>query len=301
MRAAMTITSRRKSMIFFVVLGVCLVGMAVFLNVSWILLHWRHLAWLILGSIFFAALIAGLILNTTFLVREVRRNEQHDSFINAVTHELKTPVASIRLFLETLKTRPVDERQRQEFYDAMLADSDRLAYTINQVLRASGAHDSRAPRSLVDLPALVQECLTVARVRNHLPPEALTYAESFNGSRPQVLGDVEELRAAVFNLLDNAVKYSHQEVKVSVEVASAGDRRVAVRVTDHGVGIVSAELRRVFKRFYRARSRLVSRVKGTGLGLFIVRSVAEKHGGRAFAQSRGEGYGSTFTIELPVA
>src|ERR687885_1992159 len=110
----MRVTGRRKSVYFFMALGACLVVLAVALNVGWVLLNWREVALLILGIIFFVAIISGLVLNTTFLVREIRRNEQHDAFINAVTHELKTPLASMRLYLETLKSRDVPEPRRQE-------------------------------------------------------------------------------------------------------------------------------------------------------------------------------------------
>src|SRR5215210_1838081 len=139
----MRVSGRRKSVIF-ITLGSCLVALAIALNVGWILLNWREVALLILGIIFFVAIISGLVLNTTFLVREIRRNEQHDAFINAVTHELKTPLASIRLYLETLKTREVDAARRREFYDVMLADSDRLLGTVEQVLQAGRtAHKRR--------------------------------------------------------------------------------------------------------------------------------------------------------------
>src|SRR5947209_5433921 len=132
----MQLISRRKSIAFFVTLGACLVALTVALNVGWILLNWRQVALLIFGIIFFFAIIAGVVLNTIFLVREIRRNEQHNSFINAVTHELKTPIASIQLYLETLQTREVDEGRRREFYDIMLADSKRLLQTVEQVLQA---------------------------------------------------------------------------------------------------------------------------------------------------------------------
>src|SRR5580658_11355035 len=125
----MQIKGRRKKIVFFLVLGICLVALAVALNVSWIILHWRQGLLLFFGVIFFAAIILGLILNTGFLVREIRRNERHDSFINAVTHELKTPITSIRLYLETLQRRVVSEEKREEFYRIMLADSDRLLAT----------------------------------------------------------------------------------------------------------------------------------------------------------------------------
>src|ERR1700752_1710392 len=132
----MRITSRRKTIAFFVTLGVCLVGLAVALNVGWIILNWREGVLFFLGVIFFAVLIAGMIVNTSFLVREIRRNEQHDSFINAVTHELKTPIASIRLYLETLQPRELDHEQRREFYQLMLVDTERLMGTVEQVLKA---------------------------------------------------------------------------------------------------------------------------------------------------------------------
>ena len=300
----MRVPGRRRSIVFFTTLGVCLVALAVALNVGWILLNWRQVALLIFGIIFFIVIIAGLVLNTTFLVREIRRNEQQDSFLNAVTHELKTPLASIRLYLETLQTREVDADKRREFYGVMLADSNRLLHTVEQVLRAGQIGHRKQPlnASLIDLGEMVRGCLDLARTRYHLPMDAFEYAESFNGEgRAVVRGDEEELRAAVSNLLDNAVKYSGQEVRIMAEVATLDAKHVAIRIIDQGVGIPSGELKRVFKRFHRVPGRTMQRVKGTGLGLFIVQSIVKKHGGRVFAESAGEGRGSTFTIQLPGA
>lgn len=292
---------RRKSVVFFITLGVCLVALAIALNVGWIILNATELVLLILGIIFFVVLIFGVVLNTTFLIREIRRNEQHDAFINAVTHELKTPIASIRLYLETLKTREVDEEQRREFYNIMLADSDRLLLTVEQVLRAgrTGHKRRRISTSVINVSEMVQECLELTRVRYGLNETALIYSDSPEARSARVSGDVDELRAAFSNLLDNAVKYSADEVQVSVSVATLDNKRVAVRVTDKGIGIPSAQLKRIFKRFYRVPGRFMARVKGTGLGLFIVHSVVTKHGGRVFAESGGLGHGSTFTILLP--
>jgi signal transduction histidine kinase len=297
---------RRKSVAFFITLGACLVALAVALNVGWILLNWREVAMLVLGIIFFSVIIAGLVLNTTFLVREIRRNEQHDAFINAVTHELKTPIASIRLYLETLQTREVDEQKRREFYAVMLADSERLLHTVEQVLRAGqsgGAQRKLRSDPVIDLAGIVRESLELARTRYpQLDAGAFSYAEKFrNGERPLVRGDSDELRAVVSNLLDNAVKYSPDEVRVSVQVLAIDARRLAVRVRDQGIGIPQAQLKRVFKRFYRVPGRFMARFKGTGLGLFIVQSLVKKHGGRVYAESAGEGRGSTFTILLPRA
>ncbi len=299
----MRIGGRRKSVVFFLTFGVCLVILALALNVGWILLNWRQVALLVFGIIFFAVIITGLVLNTTFLVREIRRNEQHDAFINAVTHELKTPITSIRLYLETLKAREVDEARRTEFYDIMLADSDRLLRTVEQVLHAGRMAHSRSPGnvSLVDLGQLVRECLDLARLRYGLTPEALRYAEAPAAAGAGVSGDRDELRAAVTNLLDNAVKYSGDAVSVAVELAEVDGRLLTVRVTDRGIGIHRNQLKRIFKRFYRVPGHFMARFKGTGLGLFIVRSIVERHGGRVYAESEGLGRGSTFTIQLPRA
>ena len=291
---------RRKSVAFFITLGASLVVLAVALNVGWIVLNWGEVALLVFGIILSVLLIFGLVLNTTFLIREIRRNEQHDAFINAVTHELKTPIASIRLYLETLKTRDVDEAQRREFYNIMLADSDRLLLTVEQVLRAGRTRDRRRriANAVIDVDELVRECLERTRLRYGLTDAHLVYTAA-EAKGAKVSGDPEELRAAFSNIIDNAVKYSDDEVRVSVSVSATDDKRVVVRVQDKGIGIPSAQLKRIFKRFYRVPGRFMARVKGTGLGLFIVQSVVRKHGGRVFAESAGLGQGSTFTIQLP--
>jgi two-component system sensor histidine kinase SenX3 len=298
----MRLRSRQKSIVFFIAFSACLVALAMALNVGWILLNWRQVALLVFGVIFFVAIIAGIVLNTIFLVREIRRNEQHDGFINAVTHELKTPIASIRLYLETLQTRDVDESRRKEFYSIMLADTDRLLRTAEQVLQAgrTGQRRRQIGRSVIDLGAVVQECLRTVQTQLNQTEGTIQYSEHLAGdARPLVLGDHEELRVAVSNLVDNAVKYSPEPPRVSVEVAAYDEKRVAVRVTDRGIGIPREQLKRIFKRFYRIRANVMSQVKGSGLGLFIVRSVVERHGGRVFAESGGAGMGSTFTIVLP--
>jgi two-component system, OmpR family, sensor histidine kinase SenX3 len=297
------IRGRRRSVIFFTVFGICLVAIAVALNVSWVVLNWRMGVLAILGVIFFLLIIAGMVLNTIFLVREIRRNEQQDSFLNAVTHELKTPVASIRLYLQTLQTRDLDADKRREFYRIMLDDSDRLLHTIEQVLRAGSARSRfrREVRSRVDVGEIARECVGLARTRFHLDDASLVYEDRTGGAVPTVLGNAEELKAAVWNLLDNAVKYSPSEVRIQVALEDVEPDRVAIRVTDRGVGISSTELKRIFRRFYRTPALGAVRAKGSGLGLFIVRSVARNHGGRAFAESSGAGQGSTLTIMLPKA
>jgi signal transduction histidine kinase len=295
----MRITSRRKTIAFFLTLGVCLAALALAVGSGWIILNWREGVKVFLGFIFFCAIAAGIILNTIFLVREIRRNEQHDSFINAVTHELKTPITSIRLYLETLQRRDLEDAQRKEFYGLMLNDTDRLLGTVEQVLKAGQVTQRRRHQpEEVDFRGLVQECIELTRTRHHLDATRLRFEANGNGLEPQVYGDVEELRTAVLNLLENAVKYSADHVDVAAEVES-GEKSVMLRVRDQGVGIPQPELKRVFKRFYRVANGRGTAAKGTGLGLFIVRTIARKHGGKVFAESAGVGKGTTVTLELP--
>src|SRR6478609_9946255 len=136
--------SRRVKIAFFLTLGVLLAAAAVAVGFRWLILNWQFDLKVFLGFIFFAAIATGLVLNTSFLVREIRKSEQHDSFINAVTHELKTPIASIRLYLQTLERREVDAKQISDFYQLMLSDTDRLLGTVEQVLKAGQAGHKRA-------------------------------------------------------------------------------------------------------------------------------------------------------------
>ncbi len=303
----MRVISRRKTTIFFLIVGVASISAAVVLNISWIIRNWRDAVLLFSGVIFFLLIITGLVLNTTFLVREIRRNEQHDSFINAVTHELKTPIASIRLYLETLQRRELEPSQRKQFYGLMLEDTDRLLGTVEQVLKAGQVRMARAkthPEEF-DFRELVGQCMDLARTRHHLAPSAVYWHQissngAQDGSPVKVHGDPEDLRTAVANILDNAIKYSGGNVDVSVQLDTLPyENRIALRVSDRGIGIPSHELKRIFKRFYRVRGRALSGAKGTGLGLFIVKSIARAHGGRVFAESGGSVPGTTVTFELP--
>ncbi len=293
-------TRRQTASIVFVALCIILVAAAVTLNIGWILVNGRRVAPLVLGMVTFALIIAGLIVYTVFLVREMGITEQQDSFLNSVTHELKTPIASIRLYLETLQSREVGDAQRKEFYRVMLQDADRLQHTVEQVLKAGAARQKRKleHRAPVDLAWLVQECVDTARTRHHLDENAITIVDADPNMPLVVNGEVDELRTAIANLLDNAVKYSSGPPQITVQAAGATPDTAWVRVKDTGVGIPRVQLSRIFNRFYRFQP-LGSKVKGTGLGLYIVRSIAKRHGGRVFAESAGESKGSTFTLELP--
>lgn len=294
----MRVAGRRKAAVVFLVLGICLVAIAVTLNVGWILLNLREVVLLVFGIIFFALIITGLVLNTIFLLREIRRNEQHDAFLNAVTHELKTPIASIRLYLETLKTREVTEVKRREFYDIMLSDSNRLLNTVEQVLQAGRTRERARLLNIseIDLENLLKESVEIVRSRYNLKENAI---ELVSTNAVKVSGDFAELQTVFTNLLDNAVKYSKDEIKVSAKMKVNDEKNVEIHITDAGVGLSPKELKRIFNRFYRVPNLSTEKAKGTGLGLYIVRAIVKKHSGKIWVESKGEGKGSTFIVKLP--
>jgi two-component system sensor histidine kinase SenX3 len=298
----MNITRRRGAIALSITLGVLIVGGLIAFNIAWIIVNERSFLLIILGIILFALLVAGVVLNTVFLVREVRRNERQDSFLNAVTHELKTPIASIRLYLETLQRREVPEAQRQEFYKIMLADSDRLLSTVEQVLKAGELGTRRRhDRVPLELAPLVADCIAITLQRNHLPADAIELAPIPGAVRLHVRAIPEDLRTAVLNILDNAVKYSPNGVKVQCSIGIARYTQIALTVTDTGVGLAPDQLKRIFKRFYRVPGRIAVRIKGTGIGLFLVRSIARQHSGDVTASSPGPNLGATITLTLPLA
>lgn len=292
---------RRKSTIFFLVLGILLIALAFALQVGWILVNLQQIALLILGIVFFALLITGLVLNTTFLVREMRKSDQQDAFLNAMTHELKTPIASIRLYLQTLKSRELSKEKQMEFYDIMLADSDRLLGTVEQVLAASKAKArvAKATPVEIDLGELLDECVEQIKNRHHLRADAIRMTKGTG--RIVIEADRNDLETVFLNLLDNAVKYSEGDPDITVKLSLRQGRMAEIHVKDKGRGISAEDLKRIFKRFYRVSGEGMSGPKGTGLGLYIVKSIVESNGGRIHVKSKGPGKGATFIVRMPAS
>jgi two-component system sensor histidine kinase SenX3 len=291
----------------YVAMGVALISVAVALTIAWQILAApdavgrgvgtaRAVAYFF-GSLLFLLLIGGLVLIVILLLREVRLNERQSNFVSAVTHELKTPVASLRLYLDTLEYRELPEGKRKDFYRTMRQDLDRLNGTINNVLDAAlyTDHPVQDPRPL-DLARLARRAIELTLTRHQLPEGSIRY---LGPESLQLAGDPQALETAVLNLLDNAVKYSKEGVRIEVETWGDGDGQAHLLVRDHGMGISRTQLPFIFTRFYRIGSEVRRSRTGTGLGLFIVRSVVKGHRGAITADSPGPGRGSTFTITLP--
>jgi len=256
-------------------------------------IHW---VLVILGSVFFGLIITVLILQAVWLVREIRSNQRQQTFMDAVTHELHTPLASLRLYLDTLRGRPLPESRRDEFLSIMGEDLDRLQRTVDQILTAARTEPKRVLREPVDLGLLLAECAADARERFGLDEKAISVLVPAGAL---VKGDTEQLRVAFRNLIDNAVRYAGGDVHVEVHVRSVSTRKLEVEVMDRGVGIPASALDRIFLRFSRLPQEAVRTARGLGLGLYIVRNVARAHGGKVRAESEGEGKGSRFIITLP--
>jgi signal transduction histidine kinase len=252
----------------------------------------------VLGSLFFLFLAAGLVWLCVKLVLEMRLNQSQRAFLDAVTHELKTPLASFRLGLETLARHELAPSQRAQFLGRMGEDLDRLDRTVGQVLSAARSEEtlrSRAPQDEVELQGLLTDNISELRKRHHLSDEAI----QIDDPRPlRVRGDAAELGLVFRNLFENAVKYSDQPVRIRVGIEEVSDGRVRVEISDQGIGIPKQELRRIFRRFYRASRDVQRQVSGLGLGLFVVRSLLRKNGGRIVALSEGAGRGSRFVVTL---
>jgi signal transduction histidine kinase len=261
----------------------------------------RTLDWilLVLGSLFFLLVLVGLVWLCAWLVREMRLNQRQRAFIDAVTHELKTPLASFRLYLETIGRHDLDPERREGFIRRMEEDLDRLDATVLQVLAAARAEEPRgAVHESVPIAELLDECASDVCERHRLPREAVHFTRRVASA---VRGDAAELGIVFRNLLENAIKYSNEPVDVRIGLRELNDGRVRVEIEDNGIGIPSAELRKIFQRFYRAGRDVQRKAAGLGLGLFIVRGLLRRQGGRVVAQSAGSGHGSRFVVTLRAA
>ncbi len=252
---------------------------------------------LVAGTVSFTAIIAVLVLFSVVLARSILEFRRQTTFVDSVTHELRSPLASLRLCLETLRRPELVESQRDRLHEMMRNDVDRLAGFIDDILEASRIeHGGRGHAvAAVDVRALVDRCAAQVRRRHGVEVDAvhLTIPDGL-----VVYTDPTAFEIAIKNLLDNAVKYSDPPAKVEL-TATDGNGYVRIEVRDHGIGIPRRALRRVFDRFYRVDEEAVRARRGTGLGLFVVRALVRGIGGRLTADSDGPGTGTRMTIVLP--
>ncbi len=252
------------------------------------------------GIASFLVIVTSLTLLCVFLVREILESRRQERFIDSVTHELKSPLASIKLCLETFGREGLPETRRSALRDMMLDDVDRLNAFIDDILEASRLSLGRRPWQISDVQIsdLVGRCAQRVVRRHKLSPEAI---ELEVAAELTMRTDATALEVVIRNLLDNAVKYSEAPVRVRLEATIDGEGRVHLAVRDEGIGMAPKHLGRVFDRFFRVPAESVEERKGTGLGLFVVAALVRELGGRIEARSEGLGKGSEFQVSLPAA
>jgi signal transduction histidine kinase len=300
---------RTRSISGPIVYGSASVALTVALLVGWIyvILKSQELTqqavgnlWLLVAGILsFTTIMAVLILFSVFLARGILEVRRQTTFVDSVTHELRSPLASLRLCLETLGRSELEDAQREKLRSMMLDDVERLSAFIDDILEASRlehgsvrGHDFRH----VALGPFLERCAATVRRRHHVAEDAIVLDVAPD---LQLVTDPPALEVVLKNLLDNAVKYSDPPIEVKVVAAPLGDNLVRIEVIDNGVGIPGRALKRVFERFYRVDEEAVRTRRGTGLGLFVVRAIVGSLGGRLRAHSQGPGQGTCMTVDLP--
>lgn len=297
---------RRRSLGWPITLGVVMIVLLLALTVGWVYMavaaarddaYWYGV--LAVGATFLGLMLVGVVLYLLISVKEIKLNQRQSNFIDSVTHELKSPLASLKLYLQTLSRRQVSEQQQADFHRFMLDDLDRLDALINHMLDAARVEQAPADDlegvTDVELSAVLQTCAAEACRRHHVPAEtvALDLRPAVVRARPI---DVEMIFR---NLIDNAIKYGGTPPAVSVEMWPDGRGRVITRVADNGPGIPMNLRRKIFGRFVRLGSELERQQTGTGLGLFIVRTLVKRWKGKVYVFGRGSHPGTIFEVDLP--
>ncbi len=292
-----------------IVLSTIAVLLTVMMLIGWILViraNWTATSalwgnrWLMAGGIIsLAVVMAVVVMFSVSLVREILEGRRQQTFIDSVTHELKSPLASIKLCLETLARTGLSGPQRDELRQMMLTDVERLTVFVDDILEASRIAHGRHSQNwtVVQVPQLLESAADAIRRRYNLAPGAICIRIP---AGIQITTDPTALETILKNILDNAVKYSPPPPQVEVDAQPAGAGQLEIRVRDTGIGIERAQLKRIFKRFHRVPSPAVHERSGTGLGLYVVRALLRNLGGTVRAESPGPDQGTTVTIRLPL-
>lgn len=299
--------NRTRSISGPIILSSISVVLTTALLVGWILViyrnqvltqNWEGNAWLmVIGIVSFVAIMTVLVLFSVFLAREIIEVRRHTSFIDSVTHELRSPLASLRLCLQTMARQELQTDQREQLRGMMLDDVDRLSAFIDDILESNRLGQGVEARRIedVDLQTLVERCVSHVSKRHHLEDDSIE-VDIPPGTSLET--DPVALEVIVRNLLDNAVKYSDPPRQVGVRASPSAKGGLHIDVYDNGVGIPRHALKRVFDRFYRVDDEDVRKRRGTGLGLFVVAALVRGLRGRLRAHSEGVGKGTRMEILL---
>ncbi len=284
-----------------ITLSVVLMTLNVTLMVCWIVfLASQTTGWtaLIIGVIVFTLILVGLSFYLFLMIKEVRLNQRQANFVDSVTHELKSPIASLKLYLETLEMRTVTDEQRNKFYHVMGEELDRLDHLISQLLEVGrlDAIGTQSEPEDIPLESMLHKC-GAAACAHHKREELETIAYDL---QPAVIYARPLVVETVFrNLMDNAIKYAGEPPRVEVQVRVTDRGHVLTRIADNGDGVPPELRKRIFGLFFRAGSELTRRQKGTGLGLYIVYTLVRMMKGRVSVQGRPNQTGSVFEVDLP--
>lgn len=289
----------RSNLSFPITLSVTLIALNVVLMVGWIVLLAQLYWWsaLTIGTVLFVLVLVGLVLYLILTIKEIRLNQRQANFVDSVTHELKSPIASLKLYLQTLQLRSVSDPQRESFYRFMDEDLGRLDRLINQLLevgRLDAVVTETAQGDVLMEPLLV-ECAKAACMQHNQPAARVR----FQIAPTVVIGGQLALEMIFRNLIDNAIKYAGDDPQVEVQVELKGPNRVVTRVIDNGAGVPDEVKKKIFGLFYRGGTELTRKKKGTGLGLYIVQTLVRKMKGKVSVHGRGKLPGSVFEVELP--
>ncbi len=299
----------RRSLKWPILLAVAMITLLAVLGVSWVLaavfgalgdrsyapLHWTLLS---IGATFIVLLLAGTIIYLVLSVKAINLTRRQSNFIDSVTHELKSPLASMKLCLQTLTRHHVSETERTDFLRIMLDDIERLDRLTDQLLDAGKLHAARSSGELAEVPlhALGAECADAVCRRYRLP----TGTVRLDLEPCSVRAAAVDLDVIFRNVLDNAVKYAGTEPRVDVALRPGPDGWVTAHIADNGRGIPQPLRRAIFGRFVRLGSELERDKPGTGLGLYIVRTAVKRLRGQIRVRSRDPEPGTVFEVRLPV-
>lgn len=293
-------TRKRRSLHLPITLSVALLTLNVTLMICWIVILSRQFYWgaLAVGTVAFSLMIVGISIYLVLTIKEVRLNQRQVNFVDSVTHELKSPIASLKLYLETLRMRKLEDERRDHFLDVMDDELQRLDRLINQLLEVGRldaiGHETEAEVLLLD--ELLRESARAAATHHKV-----TAADVFDLQvEPLKVRARRIVLEMIFrNLLDNAIKYSGNPPEVRVELRQTDRGKVLVRVTDNGDGVPQELRKKIFRIFYRGGNELERKTKGTGLGLYIVRTLVATLKGKVSVSTRLNASGSVFEVELP--